>query len=85
MRKLISGIVIAGLALLVPTTFLLEPYFLNNQQIAWATLVICSLGVMIVAICMNIKKQVDDNPYYIAMLKAKREQVRHIRELAKHR
>ncbi len=83
MRKLIFGIMILGMALLVPALFLFQPHLVNHQQLAWATLVICGVGVFIVAICMNIEEQVDDNPYYVEMLKAKREQVRLNQKLAK--
>ena len=82
MRKLLLGIFVFATALLVPALFFFQPHLVNNTELAWATLAICSLGVLMVAFCMNIKEQVDDNPYYIEMLKAKREQVRLNQKLA---
>ena len=54
---------------------------LSNPQWFWALLVIFILGAGGSLFIVNLSHQVDDNPYYTDMVKAKRDEVRRLRKV----
>ncbi len=69
------------LALVLGLLLLFALGVLSNSQWFWALLVIFILGIGGLLFIVNLSHQVDDNPYYTDMVKAKRDEVRRLRKI----
>ena len=79
MHKSVVIFTLTLLIFLVPILYWLHPYLMSNPQLLWVSLGFIAIASVIVLFCLNIRVQVDDNPYYVDMIKAKREEV-HMRQ-----